>query len=70
MDTKEAIVLARKHVDNGASMSSSALLCLSDAIELYDNGDFVLANANSVHSLAYSVGVFHNDYKRAAERHG
>ena len=66
MNANQTIVLARKHVDNGAVMASSALLCLSDAVEQYDDGDFVLAKANAINSLAYSVGVFYKDYKRAA----
>lgn len=65
MNSKQAIVLARKHVDNGAEMHSSALLCLTDAVELYDDGEFDRAYDNAIWSLSYSVGVFHPDYKRA-----
>lgn len=62
MDTKTAITLARKHL--GGEMESSALLCLSDAIRLYDDGDYKGASRRALKSLAYSVGVFHHDYAK------
>jgi hypothetical protein len=65
MNTNTAIVLARKHVGNGAAMESSARVCLEDAVRLYDENKLDLAKARAVKSLGYSVGVFHNDYKRA-----
>jgi hypothetical protein len=67
MNTENAIILARKHVGNGASMESSARLCLADAVALNDRGEFEHAKARAVKSLGYSVGVFHADYKRAAK---
>jgi len=66
MNTNEVIILARKHLHNEAAMSSSAELCLSDAIKLYDDGDFTHAKERAIKSLAYSVGAFHKDYQRAA----
>lgn len=65
MNTNDAIILARKHVGNGAVMESSARLCLADAVRLQDEGKLDIAKERAVRSLAYSVGVFHNDYKRA-----
>jgi hypothetical protein len=67
MNTKEVIALARKHASNGATMQSSAQLCLEDAIKLFDAGDLQHAKARAVKSLGYSVGVFHEDHKRAAK---
>lgn len=64
MNTKEVIALARKHASNGAAMQSSAQLCLADAVALFDRGDLDNAKARAVKSLGYSVGCFHNDYKR------
>jgi phosphoribosylaminoimidazole-succinocarboxamide synthase len=63
MDTKQVIALARKHSTN----SSSARVCLADAIEHFDNGRLSDAKDRALHSLAFSVGVFHKDYKRAAK---
>jgi hypothetical protein len=67
MNTENAIILARKHVGNGAAMDSSARLCLADAVALADRGELEYAKARAVKSLGYSVGVFHADYKRAAK---
>lgn len=67
MNTDSAIILARKHVHNGAAMQSSAELCLTDAIALFEAGDLVNAKARAVKSLGYSVGILHADYTRAAK---
>lgn len=64
--TSEIIRLARKNVDNGAAMSSSARLCLAEAVSSFDDGHYDVAAARAVKSLAYSVGIFHADYKKAA----
>jgi hypothetical protein len=61
-----AIVLARKHVGNGAAMDSSARLCLADAVALFDAGDFDGAKARAIKAIAYSVGIFHADYRKVA----
>lgn len=63
MNTDKIIILARKHIGKG-KMVSSAELCLSDAIDLYDSGNFPHAKQRALKSLAYSVGVFHQDYKK------
>jgi hypothetical protein len=63
--TNEILILARKHIGNGAAMDSSARVCLDDAVALFDKGDLLAAQERAVKSLGYSVGVFHNDYKRA-----
>lgn len=66
MDTNSVLILARKHVGNGAVMESSARQCLADAIACYERGDLESAKHRAAKSLAYSVGIFHADYKRAA----
>jgi hypothetical protein len=67
MTAEKAIVLARKHIGNGAVMDSSARLCLTDAINLFDAGDFEFAKKRAIKALAYSVGIFHADYDRASK---
>jgi hypothetical protein len=63
--TQNAIILARKHLGKG-TMESSARLCLSDAIELYDSGELEYAHHRALKSIAYSVGQFHPDYPKAS----
>lgn len=58
----KAIVAARSHL--GVGLASSAKLCLDDAVSLYDKRDFDAALKRARRSLAYSVGIFHADYKR------
>lgn len=66
MNTNEVIILARKHVNGAAGeMKSSALVCLQDAIMCQYQGDLATAKERALKSLAYSVGVFHPDYRRA-----
>ena len=66
MNTDKVIVLARKHLGAGV-MDSSARLCLTDAIELQAEGKLSFAKERALKSLAYSVGVFHADYRRAGK---
>jgi len=65
MFASQVIVLARKHIGNGAAMDSSARLCLADAVALFDKEDFDAAKRRAVSALSYSVGIFHADYKKA-----
>ena len=65
MNTHEVIILARKHLGKGI-MDSSARLCLSDALCLHEEGNLTRAKDRALRSLAYSVGMFHADYKRAS----
>jgi len=65
MNTHKIIIIARKHLGKG-EMVSSAEVCLSDAINLYDSGELDVAKTRALKSIAYSVGVFHQDYKRAS----
>lgn len=67
MNTDKVITLARKHLDTPTSMASSARLCLTEAIEMRDKGELVLAKQHALKSLAYSIGTFHRDYIRAAQ---
>ena len=61
----EVMILARKHV--GGPMESSARICLADAVALQDAGDYEAARVRAIKSLAYSVGILHPDYQRAAK---
>ena len=63
MNAHQVIELAKKHVDNGAAMSTSARLCLDDAIALQAQGKCTEARNRAVKSLQYSVGIFHEDYR-------
>ena len=60
------LIAARKHVGNGAAMESSARACLADAVRANDSGDLDAARMWALKSLAYSVGVFHDDHRRFA----
>lgn len=65
LTTKQVIFLASKHVADSKVHESSACVCLADAINLYDDGDYQFARSRAVRSLEYSVGLFHNDYLEA-----
>jgi hypothetical protein len=65
MYTNEVIILARRHLNNGAERSGSARLCLADAVKLQAEGKLAAAKKCALKSLAYSVGISHDDYKRA-----
>jgi hypothetical protein len=66
MNITQILAVARKHLGNGAAMESSARLCMADAIKAHDEGDFETAKRRAVKSLAYTVGIGHPDYQRAA----
>lgn len=68
MNTQQIIALARKHLMDCPAdrMVSSAELCLSDALRLYELGDYTNAKARATKCLAYTVGVFHPSYRMAA----
>lgn len=66
MNTNQVIILARKHLGTG-EMNSSARLCLSEAIRYQERGELDYAKERAIKSLAYSVGMFHPDYKRASK---
>ena len=61
----EVIALAKSHVARGV-MDTSAELCLTDALCWEDAGRLDLARTRALKSLAYSVGILHPDYIRAA----
>jgi hypothetical protein len=65
MTTDKTMALARKHLGKG-NMESSARVCLADAIHLQERGLLDYARKRALSSLAYSVGVFHTDYIKAA----
>jgi hypothetical protein len=64
MTTDKIMALARKHIGKGM-MESSARLCLSDANHLFDRGLLDYAKKRALESLKYSVGILHQDYKKA-----
>ena len=64
MTVEQVIAIAEGHIGEGA-MASSARLALKDAKRLLEEGEEGPAYSRALNSLAYSVGVFHADYKRA-----
>ena len=64
MTTENVIIAARANL--GGQMESSARLCLSDAISLYDAGKYEAAKARALKSLSYSVGILSPVYQKAA----
>ncbi len=67
MTLDKIIILARKHVVWAeCEMRSSAELCLQDAMALQSKGDYENAKTRALKSLAYTVGVLHPDYRKAA----
>lgn len=65
LTVSEILSLARKHLGTGV-MDSSARLCLADAVRLADDGELGYARERGLKSIAYSVGILHADYRRAA----
>lgn len=63
-EANKAIILARKHIGNGALMESSARACLTDALRAVERDDYRAAHMWAVKSLGYSVGIFHADYQK------
>jgi hypothetical protein len=66
-EANKAIILARKHIGNGALMDSSARVCLNDALRAVEREDYRAAKMWAVNSLAYSVGIFHADYQKVTK---
>jgi len=66
-EANKAIILARKHIGNGALMESSARVCLTDALNAVEREDYRAAKMWAVSSLAYSVGIFHSDYQQVTK---
>ena len=65
LNTYDIVALARKHVAANPSMESSARLCLADAVDCYNHGEYVQATQRALKSLTYSVGIFHPDCAKA-----
>ena len=65
MNMNSVLILARKHLGKGA-MPASARLALADAVALVNDGKLDDARRRALKSLAYSVGLGHQDYRRAA----
>jgi hypothetical protein len=66
-EANKAIILARKHIGNGALMDSSARVCLNDALRAVERDDYRAAYMWAVKSLGYSVGIFHADYQQVTK---
>jgi len=58
-----AIIIARRHLGTGV-MDSSARLCLTDAINAVNIGQYGYALERAKKSIAYSVGIMHADYRK------
>lgn len=67
MTTDKIMALARKHLGAVGGMESSARVCLSDANHLFDRGLIDNAKKRALDSLRFSVGIFHQDYIKAAK---
>ena len=65
MKASEIVELAAMHLSK-AAMLSSAQLNLDEAREALAEGDEEAASRSAARSLKYSVGIFHEDYRRAA----
>ena len=65
MTVQQIIALARKHVGANPNMENIARLYLFDAVTYNDAADYPAAKRCALQSLAYSIGVFHRDYKKA-----
>jgi hypothetical protein len=61
------IELAKRHIGEGEAVES-AKLCLCDAVVCWKTGAYESAKRHALKSLAYSVGIFHADYQKAATR--
>jgi hypothetical protein len=57
---EHAVALAKMACDN---RSSSAVLCLCDAVNLLSNHQYEYAIKRALKSLAYSVGRYNSNYK-------
>lgn len=58
-----AIAVAKRNLALAGEMESSASLCLADAIAFYEAGQIDRFWERILKSLAYSVGVFHQDWQ-------
>lgn len=64
---KDILNIARVHLLDNYDNLSSVELCLSDAENLFNKGDFNNSIKRALKSIQYSVGCFHNDYKLAID---
>jgi hypothetical protein len=62
-----AIILAQQHVSEG--MTSSAKVCVDDAVTCYNVGSFELAVRRAIDSLKYSVGIMSPIYAKVVHAH-
>lgn len=64
MSIDKTLALARKHLTEASNGSDR--FCMYEAIKAQDRGDLDAAKMWAIKSLAHSVGIFHNDYRRIA----
>jgi hypothetical protein len=67
---QDTIYVASKHVDKGWPMQTSAVVCLDDALNLFNACDYDNAAWRALTSLAYSVGTLSPVYQRAKAKLG
>ena len=65
MTAQQMIKIAAENIDR-ATMKSSALLCLNDAVDAVMSGNFNHAKTRALKSMAYSLGIAHPLYLAAA----
>jgi len=61
----EVLDLAEDCAARSGEMYSSAGVCLSDAMALFNRGEYGRAYGRALRSIAHSRGVFSAEYKRA-----
>jgi hypothetical protein len=71
MHPLEIFALARKHLDAAIAakrdfFQTSSEYCLQSALDAYSRGDGLALRRWALKSLAYSIGIAHPDYRRAA----
>jgi hypothetical protein len=68
MNTDRAIILARKIVvyadPNKTPMLESARIALSDAVKLFDEGDFRYAKKRAADAVSYVEGVHSENWAK------
>jgi hypothetical protein len=64
MTFEDIVSLAESHVNDNVHFSKSAALMLTEARKLYNQNHVTAAMDRAAHSIFYSCGLFHEDYKK------